>query len=67
MSEPPPQPAGGLSRTQILLLTMAVEVIGVLVIAFAVPVAWSTRLVVIAVYVLLANAASRLYLGRQNP
>jgi hypothetical protein len=66
MSAPPPEPARGLSRTQLLLLTMAVEVVGVIVIALALPVAWSTRLVVIAIYVLIANAASRLYLRRRD-
>ena len=49
---------------------MVVEVVGVIVIAFALPIPWSTRLVVIAAYVLLANAAAQLYLrmaGRAQP
>ncbi len=66
MNGTPPEPARRLGRTQILLLTMAVEVIGVILIAAFLPIAWSTRLVVIAVYVVLANAASQMYLRRQG-
>ena len=66
MNAPPPERANGLGRTQILLLTMVVEVVGVILIAAVLPVAWSTRLVLIAVYVVITNAVSRLYLKRRG-
>jgi multisubunit Na+/H+ antiporter MnhG subunit len=66
MNVPPPERGNGLGRTQIMLLTMVAEVVGVIVIAFALPFAWSTRLVVIAAYVLITNTASRMYLRRSE-
>ena len=52
------------SRNAILALTMAADVLGALLIVFVVPLAWSTRLVVLAIYLGLVNALSRLYLRR---
>lgn len=52
------------SRNTILGLTMAADVLGALLIVFVVPLAWSTRLIVLAVYLGVVNALSRLYLRR---
>jgi hypothetical protein len=52
------------SRNAILALTMAADVLGALLIVFVVPLAWSTSLIVLAVYLAVVNALSRLYLRR---
>jgi hypothetical protein len=52
------------SRNTILALTLAADVLGALLIVFVVPLAWSTRLIVLAVYLGVVNALSRLYLRR---
>ena len=43
---------------------MAADVLGALLIVIVVPLAWSTRLIVLAVYLGVVNALSRLYLRR---
>lgn len=43
---------------------MAADLLGALLIVFVVPLAWSTRLIVLAVYLGVVNALSRLYLRR---
>jgi hypothetical protein len=52
------------SRNAILALTVAADVLGALLIVFVVPLAWSTGLIVLAVYLGVVNALSRLYLRR---
>jgi hypothetical protein len=66
MDAPPPERRPGLGRTRIMLLTMVAEVVGVILIVAVPPLSWSLRLVLIAVWVVLMNAASRLYLRRQG-
>lgn len=52
------------NRNTILAVTMAADVLGALLIVFVVPLVWSTRLIVLAVYLGVVNALSRLYLRR---
>jgi hypothetical protein len=52
------------SRNTILALTMSADVLGALLILSVVPLAWSTRLIALAVYLAVVNALSRLYLRR---
>jgi hypothetical protein len=66
MNAPPPERRNGLGRTRIMLLTMVAEVVGVVLIVAVPPLSWSVRLVLIAVYVVAMNAASRFYLRRQG-
>ena len=56
-----PAPRGGPSQTQILLLTLAADVAGALVIVGVLPLAWSTRVIALAIYLMLVNGASRAY------
>ena len=67
MSEPAAPPRRP-SQSQILLLTLAADVIGAVVIVAVLPLAWSTRLIVLAVYLMLVNGASRAWSrGRPAP
>jgi hypothetical protein len=56
----PPTPKKPLGRTAILLLTMAADIVGIILIVFVLPLAWTTRLIVLAIYLTAVNAVSRL-------
>ena len=45
-------------------LTLLADVVGCVLIVFVLPLAWTTRLVLVAVYLGVVNFASRAVLGR---
>jgi hypothetical protein len=65
MSAPAPDPPRRPSQTQILLLTLAADVVGALVIVAVLPLAWSTRVIALAVYLMLVNGVSRAFSRRR--
>ena len=65
VSAPPDGPSGP-SRTKIIALTLLADVVGCVLIVFVLPFAWTTRLVLVAVYLGLVNFASRSFLGRSG-
>jgi hypothetical protein len=61
MSAPVPDPPRRPSQTQILLITLAADIVGAVVIVFALPLSWSTRVIALAIYLMLVNGISRAY------
>jgi hypothetical protein len=47
-------------------LTLAADVVGVVLIAFVLPLAWSTSIVVLAICLVAVNTLSRLYQRRAD-
>jgi hypothetical protein len=54
------------SRSTVIGLTLAADVVGSTLIVFVLPAAWSTRVILVAVWLAVTNAASRLYLRRTH-
>jgi hypothetical protein len=52
------------TRNMIIALTLVADVAGFVLIGFVLPVASSTSIVILVVYLVLVNALSRLYLRR---
>jgi Flp pilus assembly protein TadB len=59
VNAPTPEPSKGLSRNQLLLLTLLADVVGAVVIVGMLPIGWTTSLVVLAVYGAVVYFASQ--------
>ena len=56
--------AGKPTRSRIIALTLVADVVGFVLFGFLLPLAWSTRIVILVAYLVLVNAVSRLYQRR---
>ena len=58
--------AGKPTRNRIIALTLVADLVGFVLFGFVLPLAWSTRIVMLAIYLGVVNAASRLYQRRAS-
>ena len=55
---------GKLTRNRIIAMTLVADVVGFVLIGLVLPLASSTRIVILVAYLVLVNAVSRLYQRR---
>jgi hypothetical protein len=51
-------------RAAIIALTVLADIAGTVLIVWVLPLSWTTRIIVVAVWLSVTNSASRLYLRR---